>query len=300
MWNQFSFAKWLYHLPYVGMLHVFEMPLLGFAGYLPFGILCGMITDSWYQAWGAPSEAAGSAGEPAQGGKAPCHIAIIMDGNGRWARQRGLPRSAGHRRGLERVEQIIRESASAGIKYLTLFAFSTENWRRPAAEVEHLMQLFLWYLREKTAVLVGDGIRLVVVGDRSRLASSLTAAVAESEAATRNGDRMTLILAISYGSRDELCRAMTRLLEEKAAPPVHEDDIRRHLFYPEAPDPDLLIRTSGEQRLSNFLLWQAAYSELVFTRLHWPDFDGEELQRCIEEYRRRTRRYGSLEAAAPV
>ncbi|MBV8777426.1 MAG: isoprenyl transferase [Alphaproteobacteria bacterium] len=228
----------------------------------------------------------------------PRHIAIIMDGNGRWAKARGLPRIAGHRRGAEAVRRTLTAAAELGIPYLTLFGFSSENWKRPLAEVDDLMGLLRHYLRGEIAELHRNNMRLRVIGDRGRLASDIVTLIANAETLTADNSGLNLTIALSYGGRDEIIAAV-RALAAKAAEgalapeAIDEATISRHLFTADIPDPDLLIRTSGEQRISNFLLWQCAYSELVFTKTLWPDFGAADLEAAIADYGGRERRYGA-------
>jgi len=238
-----------------------------------------------------PSEAAGP--------PPPSHIAIIMDGNGRWAAARGLPRAAGHREGAEAVRRTLRAAAKLGVRYLTLYGFSSENWKRPPAEVDDLMGLLRLYLRREIAELHSNGVRLLVIGDRTRLAPDIVSTISEAEEQTRNNTRLTLIVALSYGSRAEIAAAAAGIARDVAEGRLSPGDVDETLFGSrlltvDIPDPDLLIRTSGEQRVSNFLLWQIAYSELVFTGTLWPDFDEAELVRAVDEYHGRERRYGSI------
>lgn len=228
----------------------------------------------------------------------PAHVAIIMDGNGRWAKARGMPRIAGHRRGAEAVRRTVKASVELGIRYLTLFGFSSENWRRPIGEVEGLMGLLRHYLRGEIAELHANGVRLQVIGDRSRLSSDIVTMIANAEELTGANDRLRLIVALSYGGRDEIARAARRIAEEVKAGRVQPEAIDEacfagYLLTAGVPDPDLVIRTSGEQRLSNFLLWQSAYSELVFTETLWPDFGKSDLEGALRDYQGRERRYGA-------
>jgi undecaprenyl diphosphate synthase len=228
----------------------------------------------------------------------PRHIAIIMDGNGRWARARGLPRIAGHRRGAEAVRRTVSAAGELGIPYLTLFGFSSENWKRPLEEVDDLMGLLRHYLRGEIAELHRNGVRLRVIGERGRLAPDIVTLIANAEALTRDNGGVNLTIALSYGGRAEIIAAMRALAEKAVAgdlPPatIDESVISQHLFTADIPDPDLLIRTSGEQRISNFLLWQCAYSELVFTKTLWPDFGQADLEQAIVDYGGRERRYGA-------
>jgi len=229
----------------------------------------------------------------------PHHVAIIMDGNGRWAKARGLPRVAGHRRGADAVRRVIRGAAELGIPILTLFAFSTENWTRPVAEVSDLMGLLRHYLRHELDELAENGARLRVIGDRDRLAPDIVRDICDAEAKTRANTRIDVNICINYGARDEILRAARRLAAKAAAGEIEAAQIDDALFERElltagVPDPDLLIRTSGEQRISNFLLWQCAYAELVFVDTLWPDFEKSHLEEAVAEYRRRERRYGGV------
>ena len=228
----------------------------------------------------------------------PRHIAIIMDGNGRWAQARGLPRIAGHRQGAEAVRRTVRAAGELGIPYLTLFGFSSENWKRPLEEVDDLMGLLRHYLRGEIAELHRNGVRLRVIGDRERLAADIVTLITNAEELTRENNGVNLTIALSYGGRAEIVAAV-RAIAAKAVdgtvPPeeIGEEVISRHLFTTDIPDPDLLIRTSGEQRISNFLLWQCAYSELVFTKTLWPDFGRADLEQAIADFGGRERRYGA-------
>ena len=231
----------------------------------------------------------------------PQHIAIIMDGNGRWAKSRGLPRIAGHRRGADAVRKVIRSAGELGVPVLTLFAFSTENWTRPADEVSDLMGLLRHYLRNELEELGRNGAKLRVIGDRDRLAKDIQKDISDAEARTRTNTRIDVNICINYGARDEILRATRNLARKVAAGEVVADKIdeasfERELLTAGVPDPDLLIRTSGEQRISNFLLWQCAYSELVFVDTLWPDFGKEHLEMAIAEFRKRERRYGGVGA----
>ncbi len=227
----------------------------------------------------------------------PQHVAIIMDGNGRWAALRGKERYEGHAAGVEPVRAALRAAARHGVKYLTLYAFSTENWGRPAAEVDALMELFCRSVVDETPELVAQGVRIRMIGDRSRFSEKVQRYLAEAEARTADGRRVTLILALNYSSRDEIVRAVrgiaTRIAAGETTPgAIDERTIAAALDTAEYPDPDLIVRTSGECRLSNFLLWQASYAELLFTPVLWPDFTEEEFDRAVEEYARRDRRFG--------
>lgn len=229
----------------------------------------------------------------------PNHVAIIMDGNGRWATARGLPRVAGHRRGADAVRRVVRGAGELGIPILTLFAFSTENWTRPADEVSDLMGLLRHYLRNELKELHKNGVRLRVIGNREGLAPDIVNDIADAERTTLDNRRIDVNICINYGARDEILRATRSLARQVAAGELAADRIDANLFERElltagVPDPDLLIRTSGEQRISNFLLWQCAYSELVFVEALWPDFGKDDLAQAIAEYRRRERRYGGV------
>jgi len=228
----------------------------------------------------------------------PRHIAIIMDGNGRWAQARGLPRIAGHRRGAEAVRRTLTAAGDLGIPYLTLFGFSSENWKRPLAEVDDLMGLLRHYLRGEIAELHRNNVRLRVIGDRERLAPDIVTLIINAEALTHDNSGVNLTIALSYGGRAEIIAAMRAMAAKAAAgklapEAIDEGAVSRHLFTADIPDPDLLIRTSGEQRISNFLLWQCAYSELVFTKTLWPDFGRADLEEAIADYGCRERRYGA-------
>jgi undecaprenyl diphosphate synthase len=227
----------------------------------------------------------------------PQHVAIIMDGNGRWAREKRLPRVEGHRMGAKSVRTIVEESKRLGVKYLTLFAFSTENWQRPVAEVSALMRLFRQYLISERDILIRNGIRLRAIGRRDKLTRATRSVLEELEAATSHLEGMELILALSYGGRDEIVYAAQQIAMQVAEGTLGPDEIdenciRKSLFAPDVPDPDLLIRTSSEFRISNFLLWQIAYTEIVVSPLLWPAFNAEAYHECLIEFSRRTRRFG--------
>ena len=231
----------------------------------------------------------------------PRHVAIIMDGNGRWAAARGLPRVEGHRRGVEVLRKTVRAAGEMGIACLTIFSFSSENWQRPASEVRDLMGLLRRFIRNDLAELHGNNVRVRVIGERDDLDPDILRLLAEAEELTRGNDGLTLVVAFNYGARNEIARAVRRISEDVAKgllkpEDVTEELIGRRLDASDLSDPDLIIRTSGEQRLSNFLLWQAAYSELVFVSVYWPDFDRATLEAAIEEFRRRERRFGGLAA----
>jgi undecaprenyl diphosphate synthase len=228
----------------------------------------------------------------------PRHVAIIMDGNGRWANARGLPRTLGHRQGAEAVRRCVGGALDLGIPFLTLFGFSSENWRRPMTEIEDLMGLLRRYLQSEIAEFHKNGIRLRVIGDRTRLPKDIVRLIDDAEKRTAENEALDLVMAISYGGRQEIAAAARRLASAVAAGELEPDDIDEDSFAASLltagiPDPDLLIRTSGEQRLSNFLLWQSAYSELIFVDKLWPDFDKSDLEAAVTEFRRRERRYGA-------
>ncbi|MBI4365802.1 MAG: di-trans,poly-cis-decaprenylcistransferase [Deltaproteobacteria bacterium] len=230
--------------------------------------------------------------------RVPTHVAIIMDGNGRWAMGRGLPRMAGHRAGVDAADRIVTAARELGVRYLTLFAFSDENWSRPADEVAGLMQLLEEFPVSKQPKMIANGIRFTTIGDRARLPASVRAALESTEAATAAGTTMTLILAVGYGAQTEICRAAERARAAGAAA-LTPEVISRHLDTAAFPDPDLFIRTSGEYRVSNYLLWQLAYTELYFTETLWPDFTEEGLREAIAAYARRVRRFGRVHEHAP-
>jgi undecaprenyl diphosphate synthase len=229
----------------------------------------------------------------------PRHVAIIMDGNGRWAAARGLPRVEGHRRGVEALRKTVRAASELGISVLTIFSFSSENWSRPQSEIRDLLTLLRRFIRNDLADLHKSNVHVRVIGERDDLPSDIRTLLEEAEDLTRHNDGLMLVVAFNYGARQEIARAARRLALEVLEGRLSADDITpellaRHLDQPDLPDPDVIIRTSGEQRLSNFLLWQAAYSELVFVPIYWPDFDRAALEGAIAEYRRRERRFGGL------
>jgi undecaprenyl diphosphate synthase len=231
----------------------------------------------------------------------PRHVAIIMDGNGRWAAARGLPRAEGHRRGVEALRRTIRAAGEIGIKIVTIFSFSAENWSRPATEIVELMGLLRRFVRNDLAELHKSNVRVRIIGERMGLDPDIGRLLIEAEELTKNNDGLILVVAFNYGARQEIVRAVQRVSEEIAngrmtAAGIDMDSITRFLDAPDIPDPDLIIRTSGEQRLSNFLLWQSAYSELVFVPTYWPDFDRATLESAIREYQQRERRFGGLVA----
>lgn len=225
--------------------------------------------------------------------KIPTHIGIIMDGNGRWALSRGLPRLAGHRAGTENLRRIIEACIDFGIKYLTIYAFSTENWGRPTEEVQGLLKIFEDVLKRELQELHDQGVRLCHIGRLDRLKPSFRKKVLEAIEYTKHNDRLILNIAFNYGGRDEIVCAIQRMIADGVKPSEVTDElVAKYLFTAGVPDPDLIIRTSGEMRVSNFLLWQGAYSEWYFPSTYWPDFDKEELRKALIEYSSRERRYG--------
>lgn len=226
--------------------------------------------------------------------EAPCHIAMIMDGNGRWAKKRLLPRVAGHQRGVETVREMVKACRQLGVKYLTLFAFSSENWRRPDDEVSFLMQLFVKMLEREVSNLHKNNVRLIIIGDTSRFDDQLKKYIAEAEALTANNDGLTLTIAANYGGRWDIMNAVHKLslAQPEKMGNFNEEDLEPFLSMHYAPEPDLFIRTGGEQRISNFLLWQLAYTELYFTDTLWPAFDRAALEDAIQSYQKRERRFG--------
>lgn len=229
----------------------------------------------------------------------PQHVAIILDGNGRWAKSKGMPRNYGHAQGSKNVEKICEEAWRMGIKYLTVYAFSTENWNRPKEEVNALMKLLRNYMKTCLKTAAKNDMKVRVIGDITKLDEDIQKRILELEEATKNNGGLNFQIAINYGSRDEITRAVRTLAEDvkegKLMPEeVNEACIERYLDTHDIPDPDLLIRTSGEQRLSNYLLWQLAYTEFYFTDVPWPDFSKQELEKAIEQYNRRDRRYGGV------
>jgi undecaprenyl diphosphate synthase len=227
-----------------------------------------------------------------ESGEVPRHVAIIMDGNGRWAKKRFLPRVGGHRRGVETVREVIKACMERGVEYLTLFAFSSENWRRPADEVSFLMQLFLRSLEQEVGKLHENGIRFKVVGDLAPFDARIVELIRRGEALTAGNTKLTLTVAVNYGGRWDILQAAERCRLEDPEAPVTEERLARFLSMSYAPEPDLFVRTGGEQRVSNFLLWQLAYSEFYFTEMLWPDFGAAALDEAFASYRRRERRFG--------
>ncbi len=235
---------------------------------------------------------------PAQAA-ATLHVAIIMDGNGRWARARGLPRTMGHRQGAEAARKVIKAAAECGVTHLTLFGFSSENWKRPRAEVQYLMGLLRSYLQRDVDELHEADVRLSVIGEREALPADIVDLIAEAERLTRDNAGLHLTIALNYGGRADIVAAARRLAAQVeagmlAADDIDEDAFGAHLSTAGLPDPDLMIRTSGEQRVSNFLLWQLAYAEMMFVEKYWPDFAGEDLVVALAEFRRRDRRFGAI------
>lgn len=231
--------------------------------------------------------------------KIPQHVAIILDGNGRWAKSKGMPRNYGHAQGSKNVEKICEEAWRMGIKYLTVYAFSTENWNRPQSEVDALMTLLRNYMKTCLKTAAKNDMKIRVIGDKKPLDDDIKNRIAELEEATKNNGGLNFTIALNYGSRDEMIRAVRKMGQDCAEGKLNPEDITEEIFesYLDTagiPDPDLLIRTSGEQRLSNYLLWQLAYTEFYFTDIPWPDFDKYELEKAIEQYNRRDRRFGGI------
>lgn len=235
----------------------------------------------------------------------PRHVAIIMDGNGRWATQRSLPRSEGHRQGVDAVRRLVRAAIECGTEYLTVFSFSSENWRRPRAEVMYLFSLLRRFIRQDVAELHSAGVRIQVIGERDGLDGDIVQMIEDCEKLTAGNSRLNLVVAFNYGGRMEIART-ARVIAEKVArgelalEQVDESCFASHMYAPNIPEPDLLIRTSGEQRISNYLLWQLAYTEMVFVPEHWPEFDAEIYQRALVEYSTRNRRFGGEVTAAAL
>jgi len=228
----------------------------------------------------------------------PLHVAIIMDGNGRWAMARNLPRTAGHQRGANSVKTAIKSAVEMGVSYLTLYGFSQENWNRPEAEVNDLMGLLRFHLRGEIKDLSEKGVRFRVIGDRERLAPDIVSLIKDAEKRTVSNTKLNLTVALSYGGRSEISHASRQLAQQVKDGTLEPEDIseelfEKNLYTSDIPDPDLLIRTSGEQRISNFLLWQLAYAEFVFIDKHWPDFSKEDFENAIREFQSRDRRYGT-------
>lgn len=231
--------------------------------------------------------------------KIPNHVAIIMDGNGRWAKERHMPRTYGHKQGADVLEQILADADDLGIKYLTVYAFSTENWARPFEEVKVIMNLFRDYLINSVEKCNKNNVRVKIIGERTRLAPDIVEAIINLEDKTKQNTGITFVIAINYGSRDEIIRGINKIAGDVKDGKVNPGDITEknftdYLDTKDLPDPDLLIRTSGEERLSNFLMWQLAYTEFYFTDVAWPDFNKDELLKAIEKYSKRDRRYGGV------
>lgn len=231
--------------------------------------------------------------------KVPAHIAIIMDGNGRWAKSRFMPRTYGHKVGVETIRKVVKECSRLGVKYLTLYAFSTENWKRPKDEVSALMGLLVKYLRNELEELHKNNVKILTIGDISKLPETCIEELVLAKEKTKDNTGLVMSLALNYGGRNDLVNAVKNISQDLVDGKISLDDIgdnliSSHLSTNESPDPDLVIRTSGEQRLSNFLLWELAYSEFYFTDIHWPDFDEKELQKAIFAYQSRDRRFGAI------
>ena len=231
----------------------------------------------------------------------PRHVAIIMDGNGRWASVRGLPRSAGHKAGIEALRRAVRAASDFGIQYLTIYSFSTENWTRPRTEITFLLELLRRFIRQDVAELHATGVRIKIIGSREKLETSMIAMLDDAEKLTAGNNKLVLVVAFNYGSRQEIVRATQKIASavkagDLSVDSIDIDSIHRHLDTAGMPDPDLLIRTGGEERISNFLLWQCAYAEFVFVNEFWPDFNSEIFNRALTEYRMRDRRFGGLKA----
>ncbi|MGE5596561.1 MAG: isoprenyl transferase [Hyphomicrobiales bacterium] len=243
----------------------------------------------------AQAELLGDIISPLSGGRVPRHVAIIMDGNGRWAKERGLRRSAGHRAGVENIRRVIERFSDHGVQWLTLYAFSTENWSRPQPEVRALIRLLRYFLKRELDNLHRNNVRLQLLGHAETLPDWLQKQVADAVELTRHNTGMTLNICFSYGGRDDILMAVREIMREEISPEeITEEVLSRHLYTRGAPDPDLMIRTAGDQRISNFLLWQAAYAELYFTDTYWPDFGREDIDMALAEYGRRKRKFGGL------
>ncbi len=226
--------------------------------------------------------------------KIPEHVAIIMDGNGRWAKRRGLPRVFGHREGAKAVERAISFAKDVGIRYLSLFAFSTENWERPQSEIEAIFSLLVEYVNKKVPYLIEKNARLKFIGRREGLPEHILKTIYEAEEKTKHCDSLDVIIALNYSGRAEIVDAVKKILIENPDIEINEENFKNYLYLPEVPDPDLLIRTSGEKRISNFMLWELAYTELYFTETLWPDFDEEEFLKALYDYQSRERRFGKV------
>lgn len=231
--------------------------------------------------------------------RVPEHVAIILDGNGRWATRRGLPRSMGHAEGCKTLERMVEVASDMGIRYLTVYGFSTENWKRSAEEVGALMNLFRYYMKRIIKIAQRGNVRIRMIGEKSRFAPDIIAGIDEMEASTKDNTGMTFVIAINYGGRDEITRAVRHMMVDAkngvlAPEDVTEQTVTSYLDTADFPDPDLLIRTSGELRLSNYLIWQCAYTEIYVTDVLWPDFSKEELERAVAAYNKRDRRFGGV------
>lgn len=229
----------------------------------------------------------------------PKHIGIIMDGNGRWAKKRGLPRSAGHKAGAESLKKIITEANNMGVKYVTVYAFSTENWKRPKAEVDYLMDLLMDYLVNAEKTLSGENVVIRAIGSRKELSEEMRRQIVKTEEFTKNNTGIVMNIALNYGGREEIVNAVKNICNDvsngrKKIEDICENDIQNHLYTADQPDVDLLIRTSGEMRLSNFMLWQVSYAEMWFTHKLWPDFKPSDLRRAILDFQNRGRRFGGV------
>ncbi|MBQ3646293.1 MAG: di-trans,poly-cis-decaprenylcistransferase [Synergistaceae bacterium] len=228
--------------------------------------------------------------------KIPKHLAIILDGNGRWAKKRNLPRLMGHRAGLRKLENMVRLVKRYGIRYFSVYAFSTENWNRPTMEVTGLMSLFRYYIRKKVDEIKSEGARIRFCGRKDRIPEDLLTQMKWAEDYTKDQNILDFILCINYGGRAEILDAVNSFITSNPNSKITEEDLRRNFYLPDVPDPDLIIRTSGELRLSNFWLWESAYSEYYFTDTYWPDFDENELRKALEDFAGRDRRYGGLKS----
>ena len=228
--------------------------------------------------------------------KIPTHLAIILDGNGRWAKKRNLPRLMGHRAGLRKLEDMAKIVKRHGIRYFSVYAFSTENWNRPIMEVTGLMSLFRYYIRKKVDELKAEGMKIRFCGRKDKIPEDLLNQMNWAEDHTKEQNLMDFILCINYGGRAEILDAVNKLIASKPEKQITEEDLRKYFYLPDVPDPDLIIRTSGELRLSNFWLWESAYSEYYFTDTFWPDFDEAELDKALEDFAGRERRYGGLKS----
>lgn len=229
----------------------------------------------------------------------PEHIGIIMDGNGRWAKKRGLPRSAGHKAGAESLKKIVTEANNMGVKYITVYAFSTENWKRPKAEVDYLMNLLMDYLINAEKTLAGENVRIRAIGSRAELSREMCLQIDKTEQLTKDRDGIVMNIALNYGGREEIINAVKEICTDVSegrltADKITEEEFEKRLYTANQPDVDLLIRTSGEMRLSNFMLWQVSYAEMVFVKKAWPDFKPEDLHECIKIYQGRGRRFGGI------